>query len=148
MLMGQSRVFYSMSHDGLLPKAFSDVHPKYRTPYKSNMILFVFVGVFAAFVPGSVAGDLTSIGTLFAFVLVSAGIWVMRRNNPELVRPFRTPMVPLVPILGMLVCLAMIVSLPPATQFSALLWMLVGLVVYFTYSRKNSKLHAMPAPGK
>src|ERR1700755_3021575 len=79
MLMGQSRVFYTMSSDGLLPKVFSDLHPKFRTPYKSNMILFLFVGAFAAFVPGSVAGDLTSIGTLFAFIVVSAGVWIMRK---------------------------------------------------------------------
>ncbi|HXB40007.1 MAG TPA: amino acid permease, partial [Bacteroidia bacterium] len=103
MLMGQSRVFYSMANDGLLPKIFSDLHPKFSTPYKSNMILFVFVGLFAAFVPGSIAGDLTSFGTLFAFVIVSAGIWILRRNAPDAVRPFKTPFVPLVPILGVLV---------------------------------------------
>ncbi|MFN8331258.1 MAG: amino acid permease [Saprospiraceae bacterium] len=80
-----------VNNDGLLPKVFSEVHPKFRTPYKANMILFVFVGAFAAFVPGSVAGDLTSFGTLLAFVLVSAGVWIMRRSNPNLVRPFRTP---------------------------------------------------------
>jgi APA family basic amino acid/polyamine antiporter len=142
MLMGQSRVFYSMSHDGLLPKAFSELHSKYHTPYKSNMILFVLVGAFAAFVPGSVAGDLTSIGTLLAFVLVSAGIWILRVTNPELVRPFKTPLVPLVPILGILVCSAMIVGLPKATLFSALIWMLFGLVVYFAYSKRHSKLGA------
>jgi len=140
MLMGQSRVFYSMANDGLLPKAFSDLHPKFRTPYKSNMILFVFVGAFAAFVPGSVAGDLTSIGTLFAFVLVSLGIWILRRSDPGRVRPFRTPLVPLVPILGMLVCTAMIVSLPGPTLLSALVWMLFGLIVYFSYSKSHSKL--------
>lgn len=140
MLMGQSRVFYSMSLDGLLPKVFSDVHPKFRTPYKSNLILFGFVGLFAAFVPGSVAGDLTSIGTLFAFALVSLGVWIMRRSMPELKRPFRTPLVPLVPILGIVVCTAMIVGLPSATQISAFLWMLLGLVVYFLYSRHHSKL--------
>ncbi|MFA6261645.1 MAG: amino acid permease [Bacteroidia bacterium] len=140
MLLGQSRVFYSMSHDGLLPKAFSDLHLKYHTPYKSNLILFGFVGAFAAFVPGSVAGDLTSIGTLLAFVLVSAGIWILRRTNPELKRPFKTPLVPLVPILGIVVCLAMIVGLPGPTLLSALLWMLFGLLVYFVYSRKHSKL--------
>lgn len=140
MLMGQSRVFYSMSNDGLLPKAFSEIHPKYRTPYKSNLILFVFVGLFAAFVPGSVAGDLTSIGTLFAFVLVSAGVWIMRRAEPNLARPFKTPLVPLVPILGMLVCTAMIVGLPGPTLISALGWMILGLIIYFLYSRKNSLL--------
>jgi basic amino acid/polyamine antiporter, APA family len=141
MLMGQSRVFYSMSNDGLLPKAFSAVHPKYRTPYKSNLILFVFVGAFAAFVPGSVAGDLTSIGTLFAFVLVCAGIWIMRVKDPGTKRPFKTPLVPLVPILGMLVCTAMIVGLPGPTLLSALAWMVLGLVIYFVYSRYHSKLN-------
>ncbi|RYZ45133.1 MAG: amino acid permease, partial [Sphingobacteriales bacterium] len=140
MLMGQSRVFYTMSGDGLLPKAFSALHPKFRTPYKSNMILFLFVGAFAAFVPGKVAGDLTSIGTLFAFILVCIGIMIMRRSDPHTPRPFRTPLVPLVPILGVVVCSAMIVSLPSDTQLSALAWMAFGLIIYFAYSRKNSKL--------
>ncbi len=140
MLMGQSRVFYTMSTDGLLPKAFSDLHPKFRTPYKSNLILFIFVGLFASFIPGSVAGDLTSIGTLFAFVLVSAGVWIMRVNEPGRIRPFKTPLVPLVPILGILICSAMIVSLDNQTLLTAFLWMLVGLFVYFLYSRRNSKL--------
>lgn len=143
MLMGQSRVFYSMSNDGLLPKAFSDVHPKFRTPYKSNMILFVFVGLFAAFIPERVAGDLTSIGTLFAFVLVSLGVWIMRKTDPTTPRPFRTPLVPLVPILGMLVCTAMIVGLPGATLLSALIWMVVGLIIYFAYSKNKSKLNKL-----
>jgi APA family basic amino acid/polyamine antiporter len=91
MLMGQSRVFYSMSNDGLLPKEFSELHPKFRTPFKANWILFVFVGLFAAFVPGSMAGDLTSFGTLLAFVLVSLGVWIMRRSEPGADRPFKTP---------------------------------------------------------
>lgn len=140
MLMGQSRVFYTMSTDGLLPKAFSDLHPKFRTPYKSNVILFVFVGLFAAFVPGSVAGDLTSIGTLFAFVLVCLGVMILRKSDPRLERPFKTPLVPLVPILGMLVCTAMIISLPGPTLMSAFVWMIIGLVVYFTYGKANSKI--------
>lgn len=140
MLMGQSRVFYTMSTDGLLPKAFSDLHSKFRTPYKSNLILFLFVGAFAAFVPGSVAGDLTSIGTLFAFILVCIGVILMRKSDPTTPRPFRTPLVPLVPILGVIVCAAMIVGLPRDTQLSALGWMVLGLLVYFGYSRKNSKL--------
>jgi APA family basic amino acid/polyamine antiporter len=141
MLMGQSRVFYSMSNDGLLPKVFSDLHPKFRTPYKSNIILFIFVGLFAAFVPGSVAGDLTSFGTLFAFILVSAGIWLLRRSDPNTPRPFRTPWVPLVPILGILVCGAMISQLDPQTLKVAMIWMALGLVFYFLYSRKHSKLN-------
>jgi APA family basic amino acid/polyamine antiporter len=138
MLMGQSRVFYSMSKDGLIPKVFSELHPKYSTPYKSNYILFAFVGLFGGFIPGSVAGDLTSIGTLFAFVLVCAGIIIMRKSDPNTERPFRTPWVPFVPILGIIVCSAMIVSLPGETLMSAFLWMLVGLVIYFVYSKKHS----------
>src|SRR5206468_1542496 len=130
MLLGQSRVFYTMSTDGLLPKVFSDLHPKFKTPYKSNMILFVFVGLFAAFLPESVAGDLTSIGTLFAFVVVCVGVMILRKKAPDLIRPFKTPLVPLVPILGMIICLAMIGSLALSTQLSALGWMIVGLVIY------------------
>lgn len=142
MLMGQSRVFYSMANDGLLPKVFSDLHPRFGTPYKSNMILFVFVGLFAAFVPGSIAGDLTSFGTLLAFVIVSAGVWIMRRAEPNRERPFKTPLVPLVPILGVLVCAGMIVALDTTTLKAAALWMILGFVVYFIYGKKNSKLNS------
>jgi APA family basic amino acid/polyamine antiporter len=142
MLMGQSRVFYTMSTDGLLPKVFSDLHPKFRTPYKSNLILFVFVGLFAGFLPESVAGDLTSIGTLLAFVLVCLGIIILRRRDPGLHRPFKTPLVPLVPILGMIVCAAMIFSLWGTTLLSAFVWMIIGLAIYFGYSKNNSKLRA------
>ncbi|HEX2847597.1 MAG TPA: amino acid permease [Chitinophagaceae bacterium] len=140
MLMGQSRIFYTMSNDGLIPKAFGDLHPKFKTPYKANWILFVFVGLFAAFVPGHVAGDLTSFGTLFAFVLVSAGVWILRRKNPEIERPFKTPLVPIVPILGILVCAGMIVALDSQTLKVAFGWMILGLIVYFAYSRHHSKL--------
>jgi len=143
MLLGQSRVFYSMSNDGLLPPVFSQLHHKFRTPYKSNWILFLFVGVFAGFVPSNVAGDLTSIGTLFAFVLVSVAVWVMRVKQPQANRPFRTPAIPIVSTLGVLVCSAMIVSLDKVTQITALGWMLVGLVIYFSYSRHYSK-HKAP----
>jgi APA family basic amino acid/polyamine antiporter len=140
MLMGQSRIFYTMSNDGLIPKAFGELHPKYKTPYKANWILFVFVGLFAAFVPGHMAGDLTSFGTLFAFVLVSLGVWIMRRKSPNMVRPFKTPLVPLVPILGAVICTGMIVAINIRTLKFALVWMAIGLVVYFAYSRKKSKL--------
>ena len=140
MLMGQSRIFYTMSKDGLIPKAFGDLHPKFKTPYKANWILFIFVGLFAAFVPGSVAGDLTSFGTLFAFVLVSAGVWILRVKSPEIERPFKTPLVPLVPILGVIVCTAMIFALDTQTLKVAFGWMALGLVVYFVYSRHHSKL--------
>lgn len=141
MLMGQSRVFYSMAKDGLLPQIFSDLHPTFHTPYKSNLILLLFVGLFAALVPGNVAGDLTSIGTLFAFVLVCLGVWRLRDTNPGLHRPFKTPLVPLVPILGMLVCSAMIISLPAATQLTALGWLILGLFAYFFYGQQHSKLN-------
>ncbi|HMP92540.1 MAG TPA: amino acid permease [Phnomibacter sp.] len=140
MLMGQSRIFYTMSNDGLIPKAFGDLHPKFKTPYKANWILFVFVGLFAAFVPGHVAGDLTSFGTLFAFVLVSLGIWILRIKSPNLPRPFKTPLVPVVPILGAVVCTGMIAAIDPRTLKFAAIWMALGLVVYFLYSRHHSKL--------
>jgi basic amino acid/polyamine antiporter, APA family len=140
MLLGQSRVFYSMASDGLLPRLFSVIHPTFRTPYKSNIVLFFFVGAFAAFIPESMAGDLTNIGTLFAFVVVSAGVWIMRYSNPDVHRPFRTPFVPLFPILGILICGGMIVSLDRRTQITALVWMMIGLIVYFSYSRSHSQL--------
>ncbi len=140
MLLGQSRVFFSMASDGLLPKIFAELHPRFRTPYKSNWLLFAFVGAFAAFIPGSMAGDLTSIGTLFAFVLVSGGIWVMRRSDPQAERPFRAPLVPLVPLLGILICAGMIIALDHVTQLTAFVWMLIGFGVYFSYSRYHSKL--------
>lgn len=141
MLMGQSRIFYTMSNDGLIPKAFGDLHPKFKTPYKANWILFVFVGLFAAFVPGHVAGDLTSFGTLFAFVLVSLGVWIMRVKSPQTERPFKTPLVPLVPILGAVICTGMIVAIDSRTLQFAAIWMVIGLVVYFAYSKRNSKLN-------
>lgn len=140
MLMGQSRVFYTMSNDGLIPKVFGELHPKYSTPYKANWILFLFVGLFAAFVPGHVAGDLTSFGTLFAFVLVSIGILILRIKSPNIERPFRTPMAPVVSVLGALICLAMILVLDGQTLKVAFGWMGLGLVIYFAYSRKHSKL--------
>jgi APA family basic amino acid/polyamine antiporter len=138
MLLGQSRVFYSMSRDGLVPKIFSDVHPKYKTPYKSNWIFLLFCGVFAAFIPGSLTGDLTSIGTLSAFLLVSVGVWVMRVKQPDLPRAFRTPWVPFVPIMGILVCAAMMYGLDNQTWEGFLTWTAVGLIVYFLYSRHHS----------
>ncbi len=144
MLMGQSRVFYTMSQDGLVPKVLSDLHPRFQTPYKANMILFVFVGLFSAFVPGHVAGDLTSFGTLFAFVLVSIGVWLLRIKSPNIERPFKSPLsspyFPLVPILGAVICGAMIVALDAQTLTVAMGWMVLGLIVYFVYSKKNSKL--------
>lgn len=140
MLMGQSRVFYSMSRDGLVPKIFSDVHPKFRTPYKSNWIFFVLVGIFAAFVPGDIVGDMTSIGTLFAFILVCAGVWILRVKSPNIERQFKTPLVPIVPILGIIVCGAMIYGLGWTNWARLIIWLIIGFVIYFGYSRKNSLL--------
>ena len=140
MLMGQSRVFYSMSRDGLVPKTFSNLHPKYQTPYHSNWIFLVFVGGFAAFVPGDIVGDMTSIGTLFAFILVCAGVWILRITNPELQRSFKVPMVPVVSTLGILVCAAMIAGLGWTNWVRLGGWLVIGLIIYFAYSRKNSKL--------
>ncbi|MBS1680736.1 MAG: amino acid permease [Bacteroidetes bacterium] len=140
MLYGQSRVFFSMSNDGLIPKIFSDLHSKFRTPYKSNIILLIFTASIAGFVPENLTGDLTSVGTLFAFVLVCVGVWVMRKTDPKTERPFRTPWVPLVPILGVIVCTILIVSLDHITQIVATVWLCIGLMIYFTYSKKNSNL--------
>lgn len=138
MLMGQSRIFYTMSKDGLLPKVFSKVHPKFQTPYKANLFFAVFVSLFAAFVPVNIVGEMVSIGTLFAFVLVCIGVMVMRKSDPNTPRPFRAPWVPFVPIAGILICLSMMVSLPLDTWIRLAVWMALGLIVYFAYSKHHS----------
>ncbi len=138
MLLGQSRVFYSMSKDGLLPKTFSALHPKYKTPYKANLIILVIVGLFAAFIPGDIVGDMTSIGTLFAFMLVCAAVMVLRKTNPEMPREFKTPWVPFVPILGIIVCGLMILGLGWPNWLRLIIWLIIGFVVYFTYGKKHS----------
>jgi APA family basic amino acid/polyamine antiporter len=141
MLLGQSRVFYSMGNDGLLPKAFGDLHPKYKTPYKANLAILVIVGLFAAFVPGDIVGDMTSIGTLFAFILVCFSVIVLRKTEPDMKREFKTPFVPFVPILGIIVCLAMIYGLGWTNWLRLGVWLVLGLIIYFAYSKKNSKLN-------
>lgn len=140
MLLGQSRVFYAMGKDGLLPKALSDLHPKFKTPFKANIVIFVIVGLFAAFVPGDIVGDMTSIGTLFAFILVCISVIVLRKTEPNMKREFKTPWVPFVPILGVLVCLSMIYGLGWTNWLRLILWMAIGIVIYFTYSKKHSNL--------
>lgn len=145
MLLGQSRVFFSMSRDGLVPKIFSEVHPRFRTPYKSNMLFFLFTGLFAAFVPADVSGEMTSIGTLFAFMLVCAGIWIMRVRSPELERGFRVPAAPLVASLGIIVCGAMIYGLGWTNWLRLVVWLGIGLVFYFTYGKNHSRI-AEPPP--
>jgi APA family basic amino acid/polyamine antiporter len=148
MLLGQSRVFYSMSHDGLVPKIFSDVHPKFRTPYKSNMLFFVFTGLFAAFIPEDIVGEMTSIGTLFAFILVCAGVWILRRKRPDLQRAFRVPAVQLVATLGILVCGAMIYGLGWTNWMRLLVWLGIGLLFYFSYGIKHSRLTESQVAGR
>jgi basic amino acid/polyamine antiporter, APA family len=140
MLLGQSRVFFSMSKDGLLPPVFHRVHPKYRTPAKSNTLFMVFVSLFAAFVPARVVGEMTSIGTLFAFILVCIGVWILRVKQPDAPRAFKTPLVPLIPILGIFTCLFMMVFLPLDTWIRLLVWMVIGLDVYLFYGMKHSHL--------
>jgi basic amino acid/polyamine antiporter, APA family len=142
MLLGQSRVFYSMSHDGLVPRIFSDVHPRFRTPYKSNLLFFVFTGLFAAFLPEDIVGEMTSIGTLFAFILVCAGVWIMRNKRPDLPRGFRVPAVQVVSILGIIVCGAMIYGLGWTNWLRLGVWLAIGLTFYFSYGRSHSRLEA------
>lgn len=138
MLMGQSRVFFTMSKDGLVPKVFSEVHPKFGTPHKSNLFFAVFVSLFAAFVPVAIVGEMVSIGTLFAFILVCIGIIWMRKTNPDTPRPFRTPWVPFVPIAGVVVCFTMMAFLPLDTWLRLAIWMIIGVVIYFLYGKKHS----------
>jgi basic amino acid/polyamine antiporter, APA family len=140
MLMGQSRVFFSMSKDGLLPKVFSEVHPKFRTPSKNNLLFLLFVSLFAAFVPARVVGEMTSIGTLFAFILVCVGVLVMRKKMPDAPRVFKTPLVPFVPIMGVITCLFMMVFLPLDTWIRLIVWMMIGFDLYMWYGIKHSRL--------
>jgi len=140
MLMGQSRVFYAMGQDGLLPKVFAELHPRFQTPYKANLVILVLVGLFAAFVPGNVVGHMSSIGTLFAFILVNLSVIILRKREPDLERQFRTPWVPAVPLLGIAFCAAMIYGLGWANWLRLLAWLIIGLIIYLFYSRRNSKL--------
>ena len=140
MLMGQSRVFYTMSKDGLLPKFFGSIHAKFRTPYKTNLFFMVFVSLFAGFVPVTDLGHMVSIGTLLAFSLVCIGVMILRKTDPNRERPFRTPLVPLVPILGIVVCVYLMSSLPMEAWIRLALWMGLGIAIYFLYGKKNSVL--------
>ena len=148
MLMGQSRVFFSMSHDGLVPKIFSEVHPTYQTPWKANMLFFVFTALFAGFLPESIVGEMTSIGTLFAFMLVCAGVWIMRVRRPEIVRGFTVPALPVVAVLGIVVCGAMIFGLGWTNWLRLGAWLVIGLVFYFSYGIKHSRLGVAPVQAR
>jgi APA family basic amino acid/polyamine antiporter len=140
MLLGQSRVFYSMSRDGLLGKFFASVHPKFRTPYLSTILTGIFVGAATGLLPLQLLGQLVNIGTLLAFVLVCIGVMVLRRTRPDLDRPFRTPWVPFVPVMGILCCFGLMLTLPGDTWLRLLVWLLIGFVIYFGYSRYHSRL--------
>jgi len=146
-LLGQTRIFFSMARDGLLPPVLSKVHPKYKTPYVGTILTGVFVAAFAAFANIAEVVDLTNIGTLFAFVLVSAGVIFLRRIDPERPRPFRVPWVPLTPLISIVACIYLMIQLPGVTWIRFGIWLVVGLVIYFTYGYTHSTLRRRTAEG-
>ena len=147
MLLGQSRVLYTMSHDGLFWPWSSKLHPRFRTPYITSIVVGTFAAFLAAFFPIGFLGELVSLGTLLAFTIVSLGVWVMRVKQPDLNRPFRTPLVPLVPICGVIVSLALMFSLDAAAWIGFVCWLIFGQIIYFTYSRKHSKVQRLEQTG-
>ena len=147
MMLSQPRVLMAMARDGLVPPGFfGAVHPKFRTPWKSTILTGVLVALMAAFLPLRVLAELVNIGTLFAFVIVCAAVLIMRRTNPEADRPFRAPLVPLTPILGIATCLLLMFSLPGENWVRLIVWLIIGLVIYFAYGKNHSFLagHARP----
>ncbi|HWO88048.1 MAG TPA: amino acid permease [Gemmatimonadales bacterium] len=147
MLLGQSRVFYSMSRDGLLGHWAGRVHPRFRTPYLSSIYTGVAVAAAAGILPLQLLGQLVNIGTLLAFVLVCAGVWILRHKRPDLDRPFKTPLMPFVPIMGILCCLGLMMTLPADTWLRLLVWLLIGFLIYFGYGRRHSRLQQELARG-
>jgi basic amino acid/polyamine antiporter, APA family len=145
MLLGQSRVFFSMSRDRLLPQLFSVVHPRFRTPWISTLTVGFFVAALAASLPINVLTEMVSIGTLLAFVIVSAGVWIIRLRRPDLERPFRTPWVPFTPIMGIVMSLFLMLTLTGATWIRLVVWLVIGMVIYFGYGRKHSRVQRGPA---
>jgi basic amino acid/polyamine antiporter, APA family len=146
MLLGQSRVFFSMSRDGLLPSLFKTVHPRFRTPWISTLTVGFFVAVLAASLPINQLGDMVNIGTLLAFAIVCGGVWVLRRRHPELPRPFKTPGVPLVPIIGIVVSAYLMYNLPGITWLRLIVWLALGMIVYFLYGRNHSRVQQEGSP--
>jgi APA family basic amino acid/polyamine antiporter len=144
MLLGQTRVFYSMSKDGLLPPWASAVHPKFRTPWITTIVFGLFAALMPAFLPINKLAELVNIGTLLAFTIVSAGVWILRVRHPDMPRPFKTPLVPLVPLLGIVSAVYLMFNLELITWIVMIFWLIVGLVIYFSYSRKHSKVQALP----
>lgn len=140
MMLGQTRVFYSMAHDGLLWKWAGEIHPRFRTPWKSTIIMGLFVGFFTAVIPIGILGQLVSIGTLLAFVIVSVGVMILRKRRPELARPFRTPWMPFTPIMAIIIAVLLMAALPADTWIRLGVWLVIGLVIYFTYGRHHSKV--------
>jgi APA family basic amino acid/polyamine antiporter len=139
LLLGQSRIFYAMSRDGMLPDFFAKVHPTFRTPYLSTILIGILAAILSAFLPENLLIELVAIGTLAAFVLVCLSVIILRKTHPDVPRPFRTPLVPIVPIGGMLVCFGMMAGLPLDTWIRFIGWGLLGLVVYFLYARKHAR---------
>ncbi|MGZ4788937.1 MAG: amino acid permease [Terriglobales bacterium] len=148
MLLGQSRVFYSMAHDGLLWKWAGDIHPRFRTPWKSTAVVGIVVACIGSLVPIGDLGQMVSIGTLMAFVIVCAGVWVMRVKRPEVHRPFKTPWVPFVPIMGIIIALAMMLGLNGVTWIRLVVWLILGMIIYFTYGRHHSLVQKMQSDEK
>ncbi|MGH9839732.1 MAG: APC family permease, partial [Blastocatellia bacterium] len=142
-LMGQSRIFFVMAKDGLLPPWACAIHPRFRTPWISSIVVGLFIAFFAGVLPISVLGDLVSIGTLFAFVIVCIGVWLLRKRRPDLERPFRTPLVPAVPLLGIFISLFLMATLPWDTWLRLIVWLLIGLVIYFGYGRVHSQVSSV-----
>jgi APA family basic amino acid/polyamine antiporter len=140
MLMSQPRIFYTMAKDGLLPKKFAVVHSKFKTPYLTTILTGAVAATVAGLFPIGILGELVSIGTLLAFVIVCAGIIILRKTRPDIERPFKTPLVPLVPILGILICLSQMIALPVDTWLRLIIWMAIGIIIYFTYGINNSKI--------
>jgi len=139
MLLGQPRIFYAMSRDGLLPPLFSRIHPTFKTPYITTALTGAVVALVAGLFPIATLTQLTAMGTLLAFVMVSVGIWVLRRTDPDLPRPFRTPGMPWVPILGALICFAQMLGLPGTTWIRLVVWLVIGLAIYFLYGRAGAE---------